>query len=197
MVGEWPCNPQAMHRESFLQVKSAVYFSDQPGQAMSWGNSVTDIAPNISRQAIEFFKLLMLPKPRIPKKLQDSEFFRNAERMARLYGKQAEEVTASFLRCLWDHARVFMMQRTPLDFLDSSFHFVVTLPAGWPEEARDSMRRALDLGINLNRYSPLTLSFITEPDAAVLEAAVTISTFRNSPSLVVRVSILHPPSPRD
>lgn len=194
MVREWPHNPHAVHGSAEIEVKSAVHFSDQPGQEISWGNSVPDIAPDVPRQAIEFFKLLLLPRPRIPKKLQDSEFFRNTERMARLCGKQAEEVTASFLGCLWEHARMYIADNLQSDYHNPSFHFVVTLPADWPEEARDSMRRALDLGMNLNSYSPRTLSFIREPDAAAIEAAATISALGNANNLAVRFSTSHPPS---
>ncbi|KAK1771892.1 hypothetical protein QBC33DRAFT_555050 [Phialemonium atrogriseum] len=187
-VSDWPINPRKIDHLHPFKVKSAVYFGDQPGQGISWGSNVPDVSPDSPRKPIEFFKLLFLPTGMVTPKIQNCEYFRDAASMARLCNRQPEEVAAGFLQCVWDHARRHIVNHVSQDHkrvTNPTFHFVITLPAGWPKEAQRSMLRALRFGMSLDSYPGRTVSLITEADAAALHVAANFARSSNQIPWVV------------
>lgn len=125
-------------------------------------------------EALRWFKLLLVNENDLPADIRGSSQLREARDRLQDLGKSAVDVIASFLKRLWSHCLERMKVAEGANTVDTSrFHVVVTLPAIWPNYARERMRQAVDqAGILQQRpgVGKTTLDFVTEPEAAALAA---------------------------
>ncbi|RSM15047.1 hypothetical protein CDV31_005127 [Fusarium ambrosium] len=132
----------------------------------TWGYSIP-----ADKDALKWFKLLLLKRGDIPSDVAASEQLANARRLQEATGKQPVEIIACFLRKLWSHAIESIKRSIGVELLNKSkFHVVITLPAIWPPYAQRHMKQAAGLSGILNPRScgATSLRFVSEPEAAAL-----------------------------
>ncbi|KAH7023134.1 hypothetical protein EDB80DRAFT_745260 [Ilyonectria destructans] len=147
-------------------------------QATMWGYS---IPPN--RDALKWFKLLLLDEKDISKDVCASSQLHEARRLRNVANKDPAEIIGCFLRNLWNHSIDTIKRSLGADLLQSSkFHVVVTMPAIWPHYAQQRMKRAVKLSGILDKRScgETVLRFISEPEAAALATLKDLSKRSNT-----------------
>jgi molecular chaperone DnaK (HSP70) len=152
----------------------------------TWGYSVP-----ADKDALKWFKLLLLDTADIPANMLSSSQLRKARNLLSGIKKDPVEVIACFLRKIWNHAIDSICRSVGVDLVQKSrFHVVITLPAIWPPYAQQRMKQAARVSGILDDRScgETTLRFISEPEAAAL---ATIKDFsKRSTIKVKRPSIL-------
>ncbi|KAK8104361.1 uncharacterized protein PG998_011394 [Apiospora kogelbergensis] len=146
---------------------------------ITWGYEIQD---NIN--TLQWFKLLLMDKATIPGYLSDSTHLHEAQQMLNHMGKDATTVTADYLKLLWNHAITEIKREKGAGLVESTpFHVILTVPAVWPETARNRMRQAAErAGILDNRLVGATsLKFISEPEAAAI--SILYSDFDDRPGV--------------
>lgn len=139
------------------------------GKVASWAyKAVRD--PN----ALKWFKLLLLRPEDLPADVRECDELRAThEKMVDL-GKQPVDLVADYLKQLWALTHEKMVKSKGQRFVNGSqFHVVLSVPAIWPDYAKDAMREAARwAGICADRTDPLVgdtvLDLISEPEAAAL-----------------------------
>jgi hypothetical protein len=108
-----------------------------------------------------------------------------------LGGRTILNVVADYLQFLWLYAVTDMEKRLSKEAVAAMvFKVVLTVPAGWNDEAQALMREAA-VKAGILRHRPIgktTLSFVTEPEAAAL---ATLRDFDGRPDVQVS-SRTHP-----
>lgn len=143
-----------------------------------WGYS---IPPN--KDALKWFKLLLLDEKDISKDVCASSQLHEARRLRNEANKDPAEIIGCFLRNLWNHSIDTIKRSIGADLLQSSkFHVVVTMPAIWPHYAQQRMKRAVKLSGILDKRScgETRLRFISEPEAAALATLKDLSKRSNT-----------------
>ncbi len=153
-------------RSNSDEQKTPTAISFAPKGKVNWGYGIPCDA-----EQIKWFKLLVVDRHDLPNDVQESSKIKEARAYLKKHGKTAIEVTALFLRHLWNHTirRITdTIGRHLVNF--SKFHIVITLPAIWPGYARARMQEAASLaGMLGKRVAGKTeLSFISEPEAATI-----------------------------
>lgn len=139
----------------------------------TWGYSVP-----ADKDALKWFKLLLLDEDDIPCALSGSTQLDKARRLQKATNKDPVEIIACFLRKLWNHAIDSIKRSIGAELLKrSKFHVVITLPAIWPPYAQKRMKEAATLSGILDSRScgATTLRFISEPEAAALATVKDLS----------------------
>ncbi|KAM0225621.1 hypothetical protein ACHAQD_000579 [Fusarium lateritium] len=132
----------------------------------TWGYSVP-----ADKDALKWFKLLLLDTADIPADMLSSVQLRKARDLLDGIKKDPVNVIACFLRKIWNHAIDSIRRSVGAELLQKSrFHVVVTLPAIWPPYAQQRMKQAARVSGILDARScgETTLRFISEPEAAAL-----------------------------
>ncbi|WZH40085.1 mitochondrial-type heat shock 70 [Fusarium acuminatum] len=132
----------------------------------TWGYSVP-----ADKDALKWFKLLLLDTADIPANMLSSSQLRKARNLLSGIKKDPVEVIACFLRKIWNHAIDSICRSVGVDLVQKSrFHVVITLPAIWPPYAQQRMKQAARVSGILDDRScgETTLRFISEPEAAAL-----------------------------
>ncbi|KAI8157119.1 hypothetical protein KHU50_009633 [Colletotrichum sp. SAR 10_65] len=135
---------------------------------VTWGYG---LAPDGKQEPLKWFKLLLVDDDDLPTSVRESSQIAAAQRLVKSANKDPVEVIGCYLRHLWNHAIECIAKSGGADLVTMcKFHVVITLPAIWPEYAKQRMQRAAeDAGMLKERPAgATTLSFITEPEAAAL-----------------------------
>lgn len=138
----------------------------EPDGAIQWGYA---IKPGMQR--VKWFKLL-LAENHLEESVKKSHHLVTTKALLRRLGKEVEDVTADYLQRLWGHA-ISEIKRDFSSSIDGMpFRIVVGMPANWPLDAQQKMRRAAaKAGILSRRYGLETiLEFVAEPEAAAVAA---------------------------
>ncbi|RYP44143.1 hypothetical protein DL768_009378 [Monosporascus sp. mg162] len=168
-----PTNPEVITRwlstharnSDRVKVPTKLYY-DKHTKNVSWGYNIPEGEP------IQWFKLLLLNDEDLPTHLQGSAHLRKARTMLEELGKDATQVTADYLKQLWQHSmKAIEKAKGPSLIKAAPIHVVLTVPAIYQDYGRERMRRAAELAGILDKR-PLcedtTLSFVTEPESAVM-----------------------------
>ncbi|KAF4865017.1 Heat shock 70 kDa protein 12A [Colletotrichum siamense] len=142
-------------------------YSGKRGE-VSWGYG---LAPDGKQEPLKWFKLLLVDDGDLPISIRESSQIAAARRLVKDANKDPVEVIGCYLRHLWNHAIECIAKSGGTDLVTMcKFHVVITLPAIWPEYAKQRMQRAVEnAGMLKERPAgTTTLSFITEPEAAAL-----------------------------
>ncbi|KAK7961949.1 uncharacterized protein PG986_002774 [Apiospora aurea] len=162
VIRGWPATRRS--QRDLQKVPTRLHYGED-GQ-ISWGYDIPDDV-----KPLQWFKLLLLDKDDFPGYLRGSTHLQEAQDMIRQLGKDATTVTADYLRLLWQHTLESLKKIRGKGLVESTpFHVVLTVPAVWPEIARNRMRKAAeDAGILDRRLGGVTsLKFISEPEAAAI-----------------------------
>lgn len=141
---------------------------------------------------MKWFKLLLLDEKDVPSEVLESTHYQQAVILQKKTGKSPTEITATFLRKLFNHAIEDITRNIGAELLlKCKFHVTITLPAIWSHKAQQRMREAANMaGILTERPCGATkLHFISEPEAAALatlkdlskRSTIKVNTFCNSP----------------
>jgi hypothetical protein len=138
-------------------------------EVAAWGYGAAE-----AQDAIHWFKLLLLQPEDVPADVYASdELFEARSKMADL-GKQPMDLVADFLKELWALTRAKMAKSAVRTLAENSrFHVVLSVPAIWPNYAKEMMVEAAQrAGICDDRPTrppeDTILSLISEPEAAAL-----------------------------
>ncbi|KAI1278238.1 hypothetical protein F5Y07DRAFT_406915 [Xylaria sp. FL0933] len=168
VISLWPTSIDNRRGNSDSQkVPTKVHYTTN-GE-LSWGfRTPTGI------ETVEWFKLLLLNDEDLQIHLRGSPHLYDAQRVMPRIQKNAVQLTADYLKALWDHTLEQICNAKGQTVVDGiPFNVVLTVPAIWPDYARGRMREAATLaGILKDRGIPgiekTTLSFISEPEAAAI-----------------------------
>lgn len=157
-IDDWP---------NGAHVKVPTVLSYAPDGSISWGYAVS---PGTER--LSWFKLL-LAEEHLPESVQMSKHLTATRNMLSRLGKKVEEVTADYLECLWNYALAEIKRQIPGSFDGMPIRIVLGMPANWPLNAQEKMRRAASRAGMLNRRAGglvTALEFVAEPEAAAVAA---------------------------
>ncbi|KAK8000514.1 hypothetical protein PG990_013114 [Apiospora arundinis] len=177
VIRDWPA--ETVYERDLQKVPTRLHYGDD-GQ-IYWGFNIPD---NV--EPLQWFKLLLLDEGDMDNHLRNSEHIKKAQNMLNDLGKDAITVTADYLRLLWNHALGNAKRIKGRGTVESRpFHVILTVPAVWPESARNRMRRAAEkAGIFDKRLGGVTtLELISEPEAAAI--AVLYSDVDDCPDVTV------------
>ncbi|RSL72501.1 hypothetical protein CEP51_011897 [Fusarium floridanum] len=152
------------HCSDVEKAPTQLWYDDNDDAA--WGYSIP-----ADKDALKWFKLLLLKEDDLPADVAKSEQLANARRLQEGAKTKPIEIIACFLGKLWDHAIESMKRGIGAELLSmSKFHVVITLPAIWPPYAQKLMKQAASLSGILDARScgDTTLRFVSEPEAAAL-----------------------------
>ncbi|KAH6632067.1 hypothetical protein F5144DRAFT_612594 [Chaetomium tenue] len=155
-----------IERMEFRRGESPNRHSFGPKGKTSWGYNI----PFDAEQG-KWFKLLLIDDKDLPEDVRKSTKIKEARTYLKKHNKTPVAVIAGFLRLLWNHCNQRITETVSRSLVNySKFHIVITLPAIWPDYARNRMREAAEqAGMLAARVAgETTLSFISEPEAAAL-----------------------------
>lgn len=118
-----------------------------------------------------WFKLLLLEEGDLEDAFRNTDVVRRARQTALLMGKTPTQLVTDFLRELWKFTLKKISKTDTQALIDNAtFHVVLSVPAIWPDYAKDRMREAAaQAGICDHREAgKTTLDLISEPEAAAL-----------------------------
>ena len=128
-VSQWPCREHKFRDEA--QVPTQYDLGSK-----QWGYLVPrDAVP------LRWFKLLLLEEKDVKEDLRDSEYLRDARRQLQRFDSDGViDVIADFLRELWAHALEEIKVQIDIDLV--RFRVALTVPAIWPQYAKQKMKEA-------------------------------------------------------
>ncbi|KAK8122680.1 hypothetical protein PG984_011350 [Apiospora sp. TS-2023a] len=169
IISTWPVN-RAWDKMK-KKVPSKVHYGKN-GE-LRWGFDTPE-----DEKALEWMKLLLLKDNDLPGYLRTSTHLKKTREMLREQGKTPVTVIADYLRNLWQHSHeVLSEEHGDRMVKDHPFNVVLTVPAIFPEYARQRMRKAAEQAGILDDRPPgttghpprnTTLDFISEPEAAAI-----------------------------
>ncbi|KAH6898499.1 hypothetical protein B0T10DRAFT_555809 [Thelonectria olida] len=163
IVTSW--DAEMNHCSDVEKTPTQLYFGDQ-GESTKWGYSIP-----ADKQALRWFKLLLLDDKDIPIHVSEASQLREARELRTKINKDPVEVIACFLRNLWNHTIDTIKRSISAELLqECRFHVIITMPAIWPFYAQQRMKKAAQISGILEKRScgETTLRFISEPEAAAL-----------------------------
>jgi molecular chaperone DnaK (HSP70) len=158
-VDNWP--------NGLEHVKVPTAISYRTNGTIEWGYAISPDAERLS-----WFKLL-LAEEILPPDVRDSIQLKVTKKVLHRLKKSAEEVTADYLRRLWEYALTDIRRQNPRSIDGMPFRIVIGVPANWPQDAQNKMRDAAkQAGLLDPRAGGLmtALEFVAEPEAAALAA---------------------------
>lgn len=148
------------------KVDTAVSFGNSSSHMSTWGVSAT-----LEDSPIRWFKLLLIDEEDLPGEVRNSEQVKTCRKQLRDLNKTPVEIISFYLQNLWNHCLDLITRDIGKALVNvSRFHIILTLPAIWPQYARNRMQQAAKMaGLIQQRLGGETrLSFVSEPEAAAL-----------------------------
>ncbi|CAK7221496.1 hypothetical protein SEUCBS140593_004589 [Sporothrix eucalyptigena] len=161
-VSQYPCLGTTIKSRDEVQVPTQY---DQRSGA--WGYLLEK-----GHSPMKWFKLLLLRDADIQKDILNSPYLQSVRSQASLLGEDGViDLVADFLRHLWQHAlREIELQIDTTHLQNLPFKVALTIPAIWPQYARNMMKSAARRAGILQRrdIADTTLILVEEPEAAAL-----------------------------
>jgi len=164
LISNWPGQPVLGISN---KVPTAVtYRTTEPHDFISWGFEATGRRNREESEPFTWFKLLLQP-PTASSEIDMAAHSPELSTITRLlenYGKTAEDVTADYLREIWNYTRRQLGQILGENFMtDYSVRVVLTIPAVWtPSSIKLARRLAHRAGF------PEHIELVPEPEAAAV-----------------------------
>ncbi|KAF2127837.1 actin-like ATPase domain-containing protein [Dothidotthia symphoricarpi CBS 119687] len=163
IITNWDCTEYESSDKG--KAPTRISYEQSSSNEILWGYNVGD------KEAVEWFKLLLLDEEEMDAKQRNSPQIKQAKELLRKAGKTAVQAVTDYLRLLWAHA----VSNIEKAFGEATveglpFQIVCTVPAVWTTQAVNKMREAAkDAGILEHRIAgETTLNFVSEPEAAAL-----------------------------
>lgn len=147
----------------YVKIPSAIKFTRHDD---IWGVDAKNL-PN----ALRWFKLTLLNPPDLEVGLRNSVHIQNARAALQALEMSPVEAISAYMEHVWEHCIEKLKVAEGEETVDTSrFHVVFTVPAIWPNYARQLMEQAVDqAGILKRRTIGRTEhDFVSEPEAAAL-----------------------------
>lgn len=147
----------------YVKIPSAIKFTRHDD---IWGVD----AKNLS-DALKWFKLTLLNPPDLDVGLRNSVHIQNARAALQALDMLPVEAISAYMEHVWEHCIEKLKVAEGEETVDTSrFHVVFTVPAIWPNYARQLMQEAVEqAGILKKRTIGRTEhDFVSEPEAAAL-----------------------------
>ncbi|KAI0408294.1 hypothetical protein F4802DRAFT_618481 [Xylaria palmicola] len=147
------------------KVPSKMHY-DNNGE-LSWGFRTPTGA-----ETIEWFKLLLLNHEHLQDYLKDSHpsHLIHTVKLAQGLGKSCVQLVGEYLEVLWNHT-LEQIRKAKGEIIEGMpFQVILTVPAIWPDDARNRMRDAARMAgiFNYRLAGETTLEFLAEPEAAAI-----------------------------
>lgn len=149
--------------EDHVKIPSVIDFSSQN---VIWGLDAKNLP-----DALRWFKLALVNPSDLDVGVRDSAQINDARRALHDLGMTPEEAISTYMKHVWEHCIEKVKVAEGEETVDTSrFHVVFTVPAIWPNYARQAMEKAVkDAGILKRRKAGRTEhDFVSEPEAAAL-----------------------------
>ncbi|KAF2113651.1 hypothetical protein BDV96DRAFT_647905 [Lophiotrema nucula] len=159
VVTSWPNAPG-----EDVKVPSAISYKD--GSVTHWGYSIPPEA-----EPVRWFKLLLLSDLDLPPKVRNHSYLKAARKLLQKLNKDVVDVIADYLQKLWECAMNDIRRALSSSMEGMPFRIIMTVPANWPRDALNSMKKAAQkAGLLDHRGVGLEtrLEFVKEPEAAAL-----------------------------
>lgn len=146
-----------------VKVPTAILFNDQGD---IWGVDAKN-----DPDALRWFKLALIAPKDLDQEVRASAQIQEARNALKAQGKSPGDVISIFLRYMWEQClKKIKLAEGEETVNTSKFHVVFTLPAIWPNYARERMLQAIkDAGIlDARRAGETTHDFVSEPEAAAI-----------------------------
>ncbi|KAH7162943.1 hypothetical protein B0J13DRAFT_634141 [Dactylonectria estremocensis] len=163
LVTDW--DALLTHCSDVEKTPTQIYYG-QLGEATEWGYAIP-----LQKEALKWFKLLLLDEKDIPNDVSASSQLMVARRLRTVANKDPIDIIGCFLGHLWNHAIDSISRSISAELLRKCrFHVVITIPAIWPHYSQQRMKQAAEPSGIVSRRpcGSTTLSFISEPEAAAL-----------------------------
>nr|POE77908.1 hypothetical protein CFP56_09551 [Quercus suber] len=144
----------------------------------AWG---FDIPAN--KEAIAWFKLLLVDQDKLPEKYRESKQLMRARKLAADASKTPVDLVADYLRLLWKHTLdSIKRERGDVAVDGSPFRVWLTVPAIWDAISCSRMREAAEKAgiLSFRSAGPTVLDLVAEPEAAALAV---LDDFRKAPNV--------------
>lgn len=153
VITNWP-NPSAGRNPSSDKVPSVIAYEN--GKPTKWGYTVSH-----SDLSFRWFKLLLENETRYKEKAEQVD---QARDLLEQLGKQAVDVVADYLGCLWDFAMKEIARKQDVNFRENyTLKVVMSVPAMWSPKAKEkTLQAAKQAGFGDD------VMLVTEPEAAAL-----------------------------
>ncbi|KAM0424775.1 hypothetical protein ACHAPT_010085 [Fusarium lateritium] len=133
------------HCSDVEKAPTQLWYHDDNNET-TWGYSIP-----ADKDALKWFKLLLLKDDDIPADVLASKQLATARRLQEATNKDPIDIIACFLQKLWNHAIESIKRSIGDELLNKSkFHVAITLPATWPPYAQKRMKQAASLSGILN-----------------------------------------------
>lgn len=147
----------------YVKIPSAIKFTDQED---IWGVDAKHLP-----DALRWFKLTLVNPSDLDVGVRDSDHVKDARRALETLEMSSVDVISAYLEHVWKHCIEKLKVAEGEETVDTScFHVVFTIPAMWPNYARQRMKQAVEqAGILKRRQAGRTVhEFVSEPEAAAL-----------------------------
>lgn len=147
----------------YVKVPSAIKFD---AQGNIWG-----VDAKHRSDALRWSKLTLVNPPDLDVGVRNSIQIQDARTALQALGMLPEEAISAYLKHMWEHCIKKLKDAEGEETVETSrFHVVFTIPAIWPNYARERMQKAIDkAGILKKRTAgPTNHDFVSEPEAAAL-----------------------------
>ncbi|KAF4998502.1 hypothetical protein FGRMN_3121 [Fusarium graminum] len=164
IVTDWPTVNN--YRTERPKAPSAIFYRHRNDQNPSWGYATPE-----DDSVLRWFKLLLIDEKDLPEKVRKSPQVKAARALLHKCNKTPVQVFADYLGKIWDHSYPQIAAAEGDRFTDLyPLHFVVTLPAIWPDYVRKRMTASMQLAglLSFTADGDTKISFISEPEAAAL-----------------------------
>lgn len=153
VITNWP-NPSAGRNPSSDKVPTVIAYEN--GQPSKWGYTVGD-----SDLSFRWFKLLLENEKRYAERAEQVE---QSKELLEQLGKQAVDVVADYLRCLWTFTMKEIERKQDTNFKEIyTLKVIMSVPAMWSPAAKEkTLQAAKQAGLGDN------IVLVTEPEAAAL-----------------------------
>lgn len=147
----------------YTKIPSAIKFD---AQGNIWG-----IDAKYRSDALRWFKLTLVNPQDLDVGVRNSIQIQDARTALQDLRMLPEEAISAYLKHMWEHCIKKLKDAEGEETVETSrFHVVFTIPAIWPNYARERMKKAIEkAGILKKRTAgPTNHDFVSEPEAAAL-----------------------------
>lgn len=147
----------------YVKIPSAIKFD---AQGNIWG-----VNAKHRSDALRWSKLTLVNPQDLDVGVRTSVQIQDARTTLQAFGMLPEDAISAYLKHMWEHCIRKLKDAEGEETVDTArFHVVFTIPAIWPNYARERMQKAIEKAgiLKKRKAGPTTHDFVSEPEAAAL-----------------------------